>query len=277
MRRTTVLYLLLAVCLMAANSSAQAQTPAPQKPSAPAAAKSATPVSAADPAWVVRSNQYTQMLLNVQIKHSPDVGLAQGVAKYDSSITDISRADEIAQRKELVDILEHLKKAKATEKDRNVREDLEILQKTYYLQFRVDDYRLDHEVTFLDPTAAVFAGLSTLLNDQVPAERRPAVLIRLRKYAGVEPGFKPFTDVLKQRMMEQMAKPGVVYPSTGEMEYQLERNKQYIDNMRKLFDKYKLTGWQDLFFTLQQQLADFDTWVRATVLPKGRADSRWTP
>ena len=277
MRRTTVLYLLLAVCLMAANSSAQAQTPAPQKPSAPAAAKSATPVSAADPAWVVRSNQYTQMLLNVQIKHSPDVGLAQGVAKYDSSITDISRADEIAQRKELVDILEHLKKAKATEKDRNVREDLEILQKTYNLQFRVDDYRLDHEVTFLDPTAAVFAGLSTLLNDQVPAERRPAVLIRLRKYAGVEPGFKPFTDVLKQRMMEQMAKPGVVYPSTGEMEYQLERNKQYIDNMRKLFDKYKLTGWQDLFFTLQQQLADFDTWVRATVLPKGRADSRLTP
>ena len=277
MRRTAVLYLLLAVCLLAANSSAQAQAPAPQKPSAPAAAKSATPASPADPAWVVRSNQYTQMLLDVQIKHSPDVGLAQGLAKYDSSITDISRAEEIVQRKELVDILEQLKKAEATEKDRNVREDLEILQKTYNLQFRIDDYRLDHEVTFLDPTAAVFAGLSTLLNDQVPAERRPAALIRLRKYAGVEPGFKPFTDVLKQRMMEQMAKPGVVYPPAGDMEYQLERNKYYIDTMRKLFDKYKLTGWQDLFFTLQQQLADFDTWVRGSVLPKGRADSRLTP
>jgi len=277
MRRTAVSYLLLAVCLMAANSSALAQTPAPQKPSAPSATTSPTAVSAADPAWVVRSNQYTQMLLDVQIKHSPDLGLAQGVAKYDSSITDISRAEEIVQRKELVDILAQLKKAEATEKDRNVREDLEILQKTYNLQFRADDYRLDHEVTFLDPTAAVFAGLSTLLNDQVPADRRPAALIRLRKYAGLEPGFKPFTDVLKQRMMEQMAKPGVVYPSAGEMEYQLERNKHYIDTMRTLFDKYKLTGWQDPFFKLQQQLADFDTWVRGTVLPKGRADSRLTP
>jgi uncharacterized protein (DUF885 family) len=225
----------------------------------------------------VRSNQYTQMLLDVQMKHSPDIGLAQGVAKYDSSITDISRAEEIAQRKELVDALAQLKKIEATEKDRNVREDLEILQKTYNLQFRADDYRLDHTVTFLDPCAAVFIGLSALLNDQVAAERRPAALIRLRKYAGVEPGFKPFTDVLKQRMMEQMAKPDVVYPPAGEMEYQLERNKYYIDTMRTLFDKYKLTGWQDPYFKLQQQLADFDTWIRATVLPKGPADSRLTP
>jgi uncharacterized protein (DUF885 family) len=262
---------------MAAISSAQAQAPTAQKPSAAAATTSSTPVSAADPAWVVRSNQYTQMLLDVQIKHSPDVGMAQGMAKYDSSITDISRTEEIAQRKELVDILEQLKQAEGREKDRNVREDLEILQRTYNLQFRADDYRLDHEVTFLDPTAAVFAGLSTLLNDQVSAERRPAALIRLRKYAGEEPGFKPFTDVLKQRMMEQMAKPGVVYPSAGEMEGQLQRNKYFIDTMRTLFDKYKLTGWQDPFFKLQQQLADFDTWIRGSVLPKGRTDSRLTP
>jgi len=225
----------------------------------------------------VRSNQYTQMLLDMQRKHSPDIGLAQGVAKYDSSITDITRAEEIAQRKELVDILAQLKKIEAKEKDRNVREDLEILQKTYTQQFRADDYRLDHTVTFLDPTMAVYIGLSTLLNDQVPAERRPAALIRLRKYAGVEPGFKPFTDVLKQRTMEQMAKPGVIYPSVGEMESQLERNVSLINTMRTLFDKYKLTGWQATFFTLQQQLADYDTWIRGTVLPKGRADFRLTP
>ena len=152
--------------------------------------------------------------------------------------------------------------------------DLEILQKTYNMQFRADDYRLDHEVTFLDPTTAVFAGLSTLLNDQA----RNADLRHSLGCAspGLESGYKPFTDVLKQRMMEQMAKPGVIYPSAGEMEYQLERNKHYIDTMRTLFDKYKLTGWRALF-KLQQQLADFDTWIRGTVLPKGRADSRLTP
>jgi uncharacterized protein (DUF885 family) len=217
------------------------------------------------------------MLLDVLMKHSPENGSAQGVAKFDSSITVATRADEIAQRKELEDILAQLKKVEAKEKDRNVREDLEILQNNYNLQFREYDYRLDHEVTFLDASAAVYAGLSTLLNDQVPAERRPAALIRLRKYAGLEPGFTPITDVLKQRMMEQMAKPGVIYPSIYEMESQLERNASYINSTRKLFDKYKLTGWQDPFFKLQQELADYDTWIRGTVMPKGRSDSRLSP
>ena len=171
------------------------------------------------------------MLLDVQMKHSPESGSAQGLAKYDPLITDATRADEIAQRKELQDVLAKLKKIEAKEKDKNVREDLEILQKAFNLQFREDDYELDHKVQFIDASQAVFAGLRTLLDDQVAAERRPAAVVRLRKYAGVEPGFKPFTDVLKQRMMEQMAKPGVVYPSIDEMEAELGRDKNYIDGI----------------------------------------------
>ena len=69
------------------------------------------------------------MLLDVQMKHSPERASAQGLAKYDPSITDATRADEIAQRKELQDVLAKLKKIEAKEKDKNVREDLEILQK----------------------------------------------------------------------------------------------------------------------------------------------------
>jgi len=277
MHRSTLSILMLAACLIAANSSLQGQSSAQQKPSGPTAAASSTPVSATVPAWVERSNQYTEMLLDVQRKYSPDTGLAQGLAKYDSSITDLTRAAEIAQRKELVDCLAQLKKVEAKEKDRNVREDLQILQSVFNLEFREDDYRLDHKVMFLDPTSAVFIGISTLLNEQVQAERRPSVLIRLRKYAGLEPGFKPITEVLKQRMTEQMAKPGVIYPSIAEMEGQIERDNSYINSMRTLFDKYKLTGWQNPFFKLQQQLADYDTWIRGTVMPKGRTDSRMTP
>ena len=130
---------------------------------------------------------------------------------------------------------------------------------------------------FLDASQAVFSGLHTLLDGQVAAERRPAAVVRLRKYAGVEPGFKPFADVLKQRMMEQMAKPGVVYPSIDEMEAELGRDKSYVDGIGALFAKYKLTGWQEPFARLQQELADYDTWVRATVMPKARPNSRMSP
>jgi len=123
----------------------------------------------------------------------------------------------------------------------------------------------------------VFGGLQTLLDDQVPSERRPAAVIRLRKYAGVEPGFKPFTDVLKQRVIEQMAKPDVVYPSAGEMETELGRDKNYVDGLQKLFQKYKLTGWEDSFAKLREELSDYDTWIRGTVMPKARTDFRLAP
>lgn len=271
MRRTPVLSMILASGLLAANSAGGAQTPA--APASPAPA----PAAAAQPAWVARSNEYTQMLLDVQLKHSPEGGSRQGLAKYDPLITDATRADEIVQRKELEDILANLKKIEAKEKNKDVREDLEILQKTFNLQFRQDGYQLAHKVQFIDASQAVFGGLRTLLDDQVPAERRPAAVIRLRKYAGVEPGFKPFADVLKQRVMEQMAKPGVVYPSSMEIETELGRDKNYVDGIGQLFRKYKLTGWEEPFAKLQQQLAEYDTWIRATVMPKARSDFRLAP
>jgi uncharacterized protein (DUF885 family) len=285
MHRTAVSLMILATGLMAANYSTRAQTPAAAIPAAPAAATSSSasaanpsaPAAAAQPAWIVRSNQYTQMLLDVQMKHSPERASQEGLVKYDSSITDATRADEIAQRKELQIILANLKKIEAKEKDRDVREDLEILQKAFNLQFREDDYLFAHNVQFIDASQAVYTGLSTLLDDKVPAGRRAAAVIRLRKYAGVEPGFKPFTDVLKQRTMEQMANPAMVYPSANEMESELARNKNYIDGMRTLFVKYKLTGWEEPFDKLQQELAGYDTWARATVMPRAGINLHMTP
>jgi len=267
MVRSAVSWMILAGGLVAAKPTVMAQTPAPSKPSE----------SAAVPAWVVRSNQTTQMLLDVQLKHSPESGSAQGLKQYDPLITDATRADEIAQRKQLEVVLAQVRKIEAKEKDQDVHEDLEILLKAFDLQFRRDDYQLEHNVQFLDASVLVFSGLRTLLDDQVAEERRPAAVLRLRKYAGEEPGFKPFTDVLKQRMMEQMAKPGVEYPSLGEMETELGRNKNYVDGLQQLFIKYKLTGWEEPFAKLREQLADYDTWVRATVIPKARTDFRLAP
>ncbi len=255
---------ILVACLGAASSAAVSQT---------AAAKAA----AAEPAWVATSNQYTQMLVDVQLKYSPEGGSREGLAKYDALITDPTLAAEMAQRRDLEGVLARLKDAEKKETNQHVREDLEILQKTFALQFREQDYQLAHKVPFIDASAAVYMGLQSLLDDQVPAARRSSAVLRLRKYAGLEPGFKPFPDLLKQREMEQMAKPGVVYPSVGEMETELGRDKNYVDGMQSLFEKYKLTGWQEPFAKLRQELADYDTWIRATVLPKARTDFKLAP
>jgi len=145
------------------------------------------------------------------------------------------------------------------------------------LEFRELDFARAHKVDFLNASQTVFRGLRILLDEQTPAERRPAAVVRIRKYAGLEPGYKPLAEILKQRVMEQMAKPGVVYPARTEIETELARNPNYMEGIATLLEKYKLTGWQEPFNKLKSQLLEYDAWTKATVLPKARDDFRLPP
>jgi uncharacterized protein (DUF885 family) len=231
----------------------------------------------AEKPWIKQSNDYTNTLLNVQLEHAPEQGSAQGVAKFDDRISDPSRADEALERRELEAALTKIKAARATVTDKNVQEDIDILQKNFNLQFRIEDFELAREVPFYNASAQVFQGLRGLLDDQVAAPRRTAALVRLRKYTGVEPGYRPFTERLKERESEQIAKPGVIFPSKEEIETDLGRNSNYVEGIAALFKKYGLTGWEPAYEKLKVQLADYDTWVKANILPKARTDFRLPP
>jgi uncharacterized protein (DUF885 family) len=228
-------------------------------------------------AWIKQSNDYTNMLLNIQLEHSPESGSQQGIAKFDTGITDPTLADDLAQRAQLEAVLVKLKAARAKEADKNVQEDLDILQKAFNLQFRTEDFALQHEVPFNNASAEIFQGLHVLLDEQVAADRRPAALVRLRKYAGIEPGFKPFTELLKQRDIEQFGKPGIIYPAKIQMETELGRNSNYVDGIASLFKKYNIKGWEPAFAKLKEQLSDYDAWLKANILPKARTDFRLPP
>jgi uncharacterized protein (DUF885 family) len=231
----------------------------------------------AEQAWIAKSNAYTNTLLNIQLEHSPEDGSLQGVVRFDTRISNPSLTDERQARSETESAIAKIKAARAQESDKKVLEDLDILIKTFDLGFRTQDYELQHKVPFDNASADIFQGLRGLLDDQVDAKRRPAAVARLRKYTGVEPGFTPYVDILKQRAIEQMAKPGVVFPSKDRVETELGRNSNYIDGIASLFKKYKLTGWEPAYARLKTQLRDYDEWVKSTILPKARADFRLAP
>ena len=241
-------------------------------------ASGAEPVDAEHPekAWVTRSDTYTDKLLQVEFQHAPERGSRQGLAEFDERISNPTLADEQAKRRELESVLATLDTQRRAETDKRVQEDLDILHRAYDLQFRQEDYRLAHEVPFLNASQQVFLGLRSLLDDQVAAERRPAALTRLSKYAGAG-AEKPFVEVLKQRAMEQMAKPGIIYPAKDEVETELGRNSNYVDGIAKLFAKYHLSGWEEPYGKLKGELTDYDAWVRQAILPKARTDFRLPP
>jgi uncharacterized protein (DUF885 family) len=224
--------------------------------------------------WVERSNSYTNMFLEVEFSHAPERGSRQGLARYDERISHPTLADERDRRRELEATLARVDAAAPREADKKVQQDLAILHKAFDLQFRQQDYRLQHEVPFRNASAEVFEGLHVLLDDQVAPERRKAALIRLRRYAGMEAGVDPYTEVLKQREREQIAKPGVIYPSRTELTTELGRNSNYIEGIGALLAKYGLKDWEPAYQKLKSELSDYDAWVRENILPKARSDYR---
>jgi uncharacterized protein (DUF885 family) len=239
-----------------------------------ASAQQTVAAAAPKPAWIEKSDAYTNRLLAVRFAHAPEEGSAQGLSKFDDRISNPTLDDQIAQRHELEAVLAKIAKSESKEADRNVREDLAILRKAFDLQFRSEDFVLRHKVPFMNASQDIFQGLRTLLDDQVAADRRSAAVVRLRKYTGTEPGFKPYTEVLKQRELAQIAKAGMIYPSKSEVETELGRNSNYVDGIAALFKKYELSDWESGYASLKIQLADYDAWVRANILPKARPDFR---
>jgi uncharacterized protein (DUF885 family) len=265
--RTTLCFTL--VVLFAFTMSAQNQ---PAKHAAPPQAG-----SEASPDWVNISNGFARMLIDVTFKYHPEFGSQQGLAQFDTKASQPTLANEDAERKDDEAVVAKLKAAAAEKQLPEVAEDLQIMLRKMDLTFRRQDYERGHEVPFLNASQLVFGGLRILLDDQTPKERWPSSVTRLRDYAGLEPGYTAITEVLKQRTMEQMAKPGVIYPAKSEIETEMARNSNYIEGIAALMQKHNLEGWQEPLAKLKQQLADYDAWLRATVLPKARSDFRLPP
>src|SRR6476661_6950558 len=211
------------------------------------------------------------------MKHAPELGSNQGLSQFDAEVSQPTLADEDQERHEKEAVLATLKAALGQQKQTEVTQDLEIVIRKVELQFREQDFSRAHKVDFLNASEMVFSGLRVLLDEQTPSERRPAVVVRIRKYAGLEPGSKALTEILNQRVTEQMAKPGVVYPARTEIETELSRNSNYMEGIAALLQKYKLTGWQEPYNKLKAQLTEYDAWTKANVLPKARADFRLPP
>ncbi|MBE9464425.1 DUF885 domain-containing protein [Dyadobacter subterraneus] len=227
--------------------------------------------------WIAKSNKYTQMLVELDIKYSPETGSSQGLAIYDTQISVPTMANLLAQRKDEELLLTKYVAALKIEKDPAVIQDLNILISHLKLGFRQQDFERNRQVPFLNAASAIYGGLEILLDDQTPAERHAAAVARIRKYAGLEKGYKSLTSIFQQRVSSQIAGKNMIYPSRQQMEVDLSRNASIIEGISELCKKYKLTGWDEPYAQLKKQVEDYDKWTRENVLTKARTDYRLPP
>ncbi len=249
--------------------------PSAAKPAAGQAANAAA--NAPDKSWIARSNEFAGWLIDIEKKHTPERASADGLSQYDELISVATHEDDVAETSEKRAVLAKLQEQLPKEQNKYVRQDLEIMIHATQLSLRRHDFAENREIPFLNASALVFQGLRVLLDDQVDAQRRPAAVVRLRKYAGVEPGFDPIAQQLKKLTELQLAKPNMIYPSKASVETGLSRNQLYVDGIASLFKQYGLQGWEEPYAKLKSQLAEYDQWVKTEILPKARADFREPP
>ncbi len=224
--------------------------------------------------WVTKSNLYTKKLIDIDQKYSPEFGSEQGLAFYDTLIAVPTLLNQAAKRKETENAVAQLKSAKLKESNLAIKQDLDILIKQTEHDFKIEDYNLNKAVAFLNPTRMVFSGLQILLDDQTPSDRRKAAVVRLNKYAGLQNGYRPISDIFKDRTIQQMIKPGIIYPSKQAMEVALSRNASIVSGIAVLFKKYNISGWESAYNTIKEQLEAYDGWIKANLLSKARSDFR---
>ena len=243
-----------------------------------ALASAALSLQAAEPAWVTRSNDNAKLLLQVFAKYAPEGAGNLGVDGLDEEITDLSRDPyEPFQRDTRAAIAEMEARLK-TETDANVKQDLEILITAAQDNLRSGELNRKYFFRYTDVTRNIFGVVRQSLDPRIPAARQAKVLVRLDKYAGVAPGYRPFTELAKERALERIAADkSLLGPFKGQVEQAITDAPTMRAGIRDLLGKSGLKGWEATADKLDQQLAAYNEWLKSEVLPRARTDHRLPP
>lgn len=229
------------------------------------------------PAWVQKSNQNAQLLIDLIARYSPEEASSAGVAGLDEQISTASPDQPGRFRKDLAVARLELERRSALEKDPLVKQDLEILIAEVDRNIRSSEASERNLLPYQNVAGTIFFGIKSLLDDQVAANRHPAAVVRLKKYTGITPGIEPLTQQVEERFREKLETPGLLGPSKVQLEKDLENTSAYVTGIGLLLEKYKLTGYQDAFAKLKEQLASYDDFMRKEVMSHARADFRLPP
>ncbi len=232
----------------------------------------AVAVADADKAWIEASNAHARVLLDANAKFNPEGASAIGLAEYDDDVADLG-PDLVARRKASLDAAKaELGRRLESERDPLVRQDLALMLDSVARQ--LDSLTMDDRflLPYVDAPRMVFGGVQRLLDKQLPAERRANAIVRLRRYAGLEPGRRAVAADARARFEERLEQPNLLGPMRAEVEQSLANTATYAKGIRELIEAEKFADAEAVLVAIEQQFKDHDAWVRKVVLPRARTD-----
>jgi uncharacterized protein (DUF885 family) len=102
-------------------------------------------------------------------------------------------------------------------------------------------------------------------------------VVRLRRYAGLEPGTVPLAHAAEAETRARLGIAGLAAPYVEQVKTALALSPVLVDGIGALLQGSGLDGWQDAFDALRAQCAAYARFVEAEIAPRARTDHRLPP
>jgi len=157
------------------------------------------------------------MVLAVYARYCPEYARQTGIAGLDEDILDLKPGVYDRYRADASRAAEDLRALLPATVDPRVRQDLEILIKAVEDNIKSAQLRRRLMLAHIGVAEIEFTGIRAPLDPQVPKARQAAALTRLRRYAGLEPGTTPLTQLAIDRTGERFGTPRLTGPYVNEV------------------------------------------------------------
>jgi hypothetical protein len=226
--------------------------------------------------WIAESDRHARQVMEALAELAPESASSAGLSEFDAGIFYLGadhreRANALESR-----LIRELTASQAEASDPRVRQDLAIMIEALTDSIESRNLYRRLMLPYHNLHQTLFYNFRAILDPRLDAGRHPAALKRLAKYAGLVEGYSPLTELARRDTQAAFSRPGLHGPYRGELETDLADAPRYIAGMRGLFESSGLSGWEDDFAVLEQQLDAYVAWLRSDLLPRSR-DSNLLP
>ena len=224
--------------------------------------------------WIKESDKSAMLVLESQAAFQPEAIANQGLSQYDGDVLDLKKNYRERQTANNTQLIEELEARLQKEAHPKVKQDLQILIQTLADENETRKINSQYMLSYFNIHRTLFSSFNALLDARNDKSRYPAALERLRKYTGVAEGYTPITELAKARSTEQFGNEALMGPYLGELEIDLNDAPRFVAGLRSMFERAQLTGWEEDFALLEQQLADYADWLSEEMLPRARDNNQ---
>jgi len=222
-----------------------------------------TPLVAQSPDWITRSDKYADLLRKAIAAKE-----CQPQSGTNESLLELDPAFKVCRRESIFKAVENLAKQRSKVDHADLRLDLSILLQVGEQELRSYALQEKYRVPYINLSRAILDSFKSTQKSKSPIKRQAAILIKLRQYAGLEPGEIALTKKLERAIKTQLQKPEIALPNKKQLKNDLKNSASQVYAIQDFLRQQQVPDYEEAYAQLKIQLFDYEKFIRREVLTK---------